>query len=272
MAVEDVTSVLVEYCEDGEETFRNLHGGEAEAAVQDMADLIRRELGNQLEYDTLWQEFVSSPRETAADLSGELEAMVEADPGLADQLERLLKEYYATGVMTAGAADGGLPQEGGEALAWEEVPTEPHEAKPSSHTDDAGGGTYLYGNVPSSDITVEKGAEMNGELSQTGGEEPTLRFEVGELFEQLEGTVRSESELSDVIKATLENRLQELEAEIMLEEDADEERIVKYLRRIGELDPDTLELTLTGLSTTRGKAEAVVRRAIEQITGRHGGE
>ena len=51
MAVEDVVAVLMAYCEDGEETFRDLHGPEAAVAVQDVIDLLEGELSGQLGYD-----------------------------------------------------------------------------------------------------------------------------------------------------------------------------------------------------------------------------
>jgi hypothetical protein len=50
--------------------------------------------------------------------------------------------------------------------------------------------------------------------------------------------------------------LEELEVELMLGEDASEERIVALLREIGEIDPGFLELVLSGLARTRSRATA----------------
>ncbi len=40
-----------------------------------------------------------------------------------------------------------------------------------------------------------------------------------------------------------------------------------HLRRIGEADPDVLELVLTGLRHTRSEAQAFVQSAIERASG-----
>jgi predicted amino acid racemase len=45
MAVADVVMVLMEYCEDGEETFRERHGPGAAIAVRDVVDAMEEELG-----------------------------------------------------------------------------------------------------------------------------------------------------------------------------------------------------------------------------------
>ncbi len=267
MAVEDVVEVLVEYCHD-QETFEDLHGAEAVIVVRDLVDLLRRELGGQLDYDTLWAEFESSPEDAAADLSGALEAMVEADPGLAHRLDELLREYYATAGATPSALDGGAPGSDDVHIMPGLSSVERPEEKPTRHTDDAGEGTYLYGNVPAGDITVGQALEMGSEVLERlpEGEVPSL--DVRGLFEQLRQTAAHEPKLSDPIRERLRDKLEELEAEIMLGDEADEEEIVGHLRRIGELSPEVLELVLTGLRYTRSEAQVRVQNAIQQVAGR----
>lgn len=268
MAVEDVVTALAEYYEQGEETFQDLRGGEAVVAVRDLVDLLRRQLVTQMDYGTLWQEFESAPQETAADLAGVLEAMVEADPGLAVQLEAFLEEYYATVGPTAVPTVAEPAEAQPAPVAREgEVPVESHEAEPSRHTDDAGKGTYLYGNVPDSGITVEQPLDLSPDVREIRSEMETLSFDVQGLFDQLKATVVEQAELSDTLKAQLEHRLEKLQSEIMLKDDADEGRVVRHLRRIGELDPDILELLLTGLRYTRSEAQFVIQNAIETVAG-----
>jgi hypothetical protein len=127
MAVEDIVTILADYCEDGEETFRELRGPEAVIAVRDLIDLIEGELSGQLEYDALWAEFEAAPRQTAPDLSGALEAMIEADPGLADKLEALLNEYHVA--SRPAGAERPAP-EASEVVPREEARIERHEAEP----------------------------------------------------------------------------------------------------------------------------------------------
>lgn len=265
MAVGDVVTILMEYCEDGEETFRDLHGPEATIVVRDLVDLIQGELGGQLEYDALWAEFQAAPRETGPDLTGALEALIEADPGLTDKLEALLQEYYTTSGST-GPTTGGraLEAESSEFVPREEVRVESHEAEPLGHTDDAGEGTYLYGNVRAGDVTVEEALELRPDVLEVRRELEMLTFDVDQLFEQLHTTVEREPALDDALRSELHHELEALEAEIMLGEESDEERIVEHLQRVGELDPDFLELVLTGLRHTEREVQVLVQDAIER--------
>jgi hypothetical protein len=266
MAVEDVVTILMEYCEDGEETFRDLHGPEAAVAVQDVVDLLEGELAGQLEYDALWSEFESAPRETAPALSGALEAMIEADPGLGEQMELLLEEYYSTSSPVGPAVGDQMPESEASEFVPREAPRiEEHEAEPRGHTDAAGEGTYLYGNVRSGDTTVEKAVELSPDVLQVGREEEMLEFDIDELFEQLRVTVGREPALSDETRERLVETLEGLEAELALGEDADEERVVEHLRRVGRLDPDFLDLLLSGLRHTRSEAQGVVERAVGEV-------
>jgi hypothetical protein len=260
MAVGDVVTILMEYCEDGEETFRDLHGPEAVIAVRDVVDALEEELGTQgqLEYEALWAEFEDAPRETAPELTGALEALVEADPGFAEQLETLLEDYYATSRPLGSAVGDEVPQaEVSEFVPREEVRVEEEETEPLSHTGEAGPGTYLYGNVRAgSEVAVDKAVEPGPEVLDVRRELEMLSVDVEELFEQLQVTVDEELEMDDEMRAELSGALEELQVELMLGEDADEERIVALLRRVGEIDPDFLELVLSGLRHTRSRATA----------------
>lgn len=268
MAVEDVVTILTEYCEDGEETFRDLHGPEAAIAVRDVIDLLEGELGGQLDYGTLWAEFEAAPRETSADLAGALEAIVEADPGLTDKLETLLEEYYATSRPIGPTAGAKMPEsEASEFVPREEARIEEHEVEPLGHTDVAGEGTYLYGNVRAADVTVEKALELGPDVLEVRREAEMLSFDVDELFAQLHVTVDQEPALDDQDRSRLHDELDGLEAEMMVGQEADEERLVEHLRRIGDLDPDFLALLLAGLRHTQSEAQYVLEDAIERASG-----
>jgi len=277
MAVADVVTVLMEYCEDGEETFRDLRGPEAVIAVQDVIDLLQGELGGQLDYGALWDEFEAAPRQTAPDLIGALEAMIEADPGLADKLEVLLEEYYATSGPVGPTAGDRMPEsEASEFVPREDARIESHEVEPRRHTDVAGEGTYLYGNVRAGDGTVEKALELGGDALDGMASIPVRRelevltFDVAQLFTQLRTTVGQEPALSDETRDELRRELDGLEAQMMQGQEADEDRLVGHLRRIGDLDPDFLELLLTGLRHTRSEAQAVVENAIQRASEEEG--
>ena len=275
MAVADVVTVLMEYCEDGEETFRELHGPEAVIALRDVVDAMEEELGTQgqLEFEALWRDFEAAPRETAPELTGALEALSEADPGFAEKLEALLEEYYATsrpvGPTTVGDE---VPQaEVSEFVPREETRVEEEETEPLGHADEAGEGTYLYGNVRAGAETgVEKGVELSPDVLDVRREMEMLSLDVEELFEQLQVTVEEELALNEETRTELSEALEELEVELMLGEEADEERIVALLREVGEIDPGVLELVLSGLRHTRSRAEGLVETAAREL--RRGGE
>jgi hypothetical protein len=263
MAVQDVVTVLTEYCEDGEETFRDLHGSEAVATIKDVIELLEDGLRDQLEYDALWEDFTAAPRETSPDLVGALEAMVEANPSLGEGLEALLDEYYATNRPVDPAVGTSAPA----SIPPEDVPIKDHEVEPRSHTDVAGEGTYLYGNVRAGEeITVEAGPELSPDVLEVRRELETLSFDVRDLFEQLRVTMGREPALDEETRRELRQALEALEAEVMLGEEADEDRIVEHLRRVGALDLDFLGLVLTGLRHTRSEAQYIVQSAIERAT------
>jgi hypothetical protein len=277
MAVADVVKVLTEYCEDGEETFRDLHGPEAVIAVRDVVDVLERELGvhGQLAYEALWRDFEAAPRETAPELTGALEALSEADPGFAEKLEVLLEEYYATSrpVGPTTVADEVPQAEVSEFVPREETRVEEQEAEPLGHADEAGEGTYLYGNVRAgSELGVQKTLELGSDVLDVRREEEMLSFDVDELFEQLQVTVDEELELNEATEKDLSTALEELEVELMLGEEADEDRIVALLREVGEIDPGLLDLVLSGLRHTRSQAMGLMERVMAEWERGRGGE
>lgn len=267
MAVEDVVTILMEYLEDGEDAFGSRHGSEALVAARDMVDLLRGELGGQLDYDRLWAEFEAAPRETMPQLLGLLEAMVEADPGLGDKLQVLLEDYYAArGSLGPPSGDETPEAEASEFLPREDIPLESHQVTPRRHTDEAGEGTYLYGNVPAGGpTTVGKAGGIDWDVVETRGGPQMPDFDVSELFAQLRRKVEEDPDTAEEKQKALIQELQELEAELLLGEQADESRIWEHLRTLGEEDDELLELVLTSLWQTPGRARAMVERAIVEL-------
>jgi hypothetical protein len=264
MAVEDVVAILTDYYQSGEEAFGERHGGEALIVVRDILDLLETELEEELQYDALWEAFEADPRGTAVDLSGRLEALVEADPGLAEQLDLLVGEYHAAG-RAAAEAEGADRQ--APTVAAPVAPDSPakREIEPEDHRNDAGEGTYLYGNVKAGDTTVGEALEMGSGVLDVQQNVEALSFEVEGLFDQLYATLERRTELASEIKVDLQDELQNLEAELALGEDASEGCLLRCLRNIGQLDLDFLELVLTGLGNTRTEARFVVQNAIRRM-------
>ncbi|MFW6135291.1 MAG: hypothetical protein ACOC7N_00545 [Chloroflexota bacterium] len=267
MAVQDVVDIVLEYCQDGEETFRNRRGVQAVVVVRDVIELLRRELGAQLDFNALWADFQDAPRQTAPELSGALEALVEADPGFAEGLDALLHEFYAT----RSAAEP-RPTEPEEVPPAPEPPVqEEEEPGPRRHTDEAGEGAYLYGNVPAGATEVGERPDLEPEGLGVNRRHDAVNADVGALFDQLRTTVGEELPLADAVRRHLTVHLERLQAELALGDDADEDSVVYHLRRIGALDPDVLDLVLTGLRHTGSRAHGTLERAIRDAA-REGGD
>jgi hypothetical protein len=267
MVIEDIVNVLTECYARGEGPFEEDYGPGALIAMQDIAGLLKTELESQTNHGALWEAFEADPRGMAPDLSGALEALIEADPGLADKLDALGEEFRAS--LRSPQSRAALPGEqvtGTPPLAVRrESPVEPKETESLDHRSNAGEGTYLYGNVKGGDVTV---GEMEGtppEALPVRDAVGMLSFDVKELFTQLIITVEAHSEFSPELRAALRDELEALEAEIALGERADELRIVQHLRTIGQLDRGLLEVVLNGLGNTPSEARFIVQDAIKQV-------
>lgn len=269
MAVGDVVRVLMEYYQDGEEAFERRHGSGAAIAARDMADLVRRELGGQLDYGALWEEFEAAPRETRPALTGGLEALVEADPGLGDKLDQLMQDYWAArGTLSPGVGRETPEAEVSEFTPRERTPAREQEAPPGGHADQAGKGAYLYGNVPAGEtVSVGKTEGLDLDVLEAREGEQLVSFDLTGLFEQLQARIERDPALSEETRGALRQELVELHSELMLGDETDGARVVEHLRRLGDIDGEFLELVLTGLWHTPGRVRAVVEQAVSELRG-----
>ena len=266
MGVGNVVDVLVEYYGDGEDAFGRRYGSGAVMVTRDMADLLRRELGGQLDFDSLWAEFVEAPRATRPQITGVLEAMVEADPGLAEKLQQLAHSYNTVVTSADRATEGESPEgEAPQVAPPEDLPVLEREGAPVGHEDDAGEGAYLYGNVRAgSGVSVGKVYEFAVDVPEIGEDAPLADVDVSELFDGLQVRIERAESLAEQRRA-LREELDALQAELVLGDEADETRIVKHLRRLGEIDVEILELVLTGLWHTHGSTRALVEQAVGDL-------
>lgn len=96
MSVREVTRIVSMYLEDGEDALEQRYGPQAVAAVEDLIALLKARLQKGSAYVTLWDQLEAEPRATAEELTGTLEAMIEADPALARRLQAFLEEYRSS--------------------------------------------------------------------------------------------------------------------------------------------------------------------------------
>lgn len=240
MAVEDLVELLVIYLRSGEQAFAEHRGGQALAAVEDARDLLREELTEQVKHQALWEDFTANPQDHAAELTGVLEALIEADPGLGEALDRLMADSLAAADQGEGAAVRGKAR--AEAvtrrLPESDAPLESSDAVPRDAKDDIPRGAYLYGggDLQEGDITAgdpddEPARGAAPQVFQGGS------VEQGLIFDQLRTTLREQSGLTEKQSSRLEEKLTDLEAELMLGPEANLEKVSRILQSIQEGSP-----------------------------------
>lgn len=105
MPVQDITRILQSYKQDGGALLTNRYGEQARSIAADMAALLETRLLGDTPYASLWEEFRSDPKSAAPELTGALEALIEADPGLTRRLDDMLERYRRVTMPATAAAD-----------------------------------------------------------------------------------------------------------------------------------------------------------------------
>ena len=251
MVVEDVVIILVDYCQQGKEEFADSYGPEARSAVEDLLTLVEEELQDQLDFDSLWQNFVDDPQGLSGELAGTLEAVIEADPGLAEEMARLLGEVQSVdgrweeelqpGKIPPGEVPPGVPAE--------EPVSRPEREPLAPSRDFKEKGTYLYANRPHGGITVSAVLGQGARALQK-----EYSAEVQLLFEQLRTTLDERFDLEPGEREHLSRTLNRLQVEFEKGPEAEEERIVRALRTIRRVEPRLLDELLDWLEQFRGEA------------------
>lgn len=161
MTIAEAVQLLTEYAQSDDDAFQARYNERALIAMRDMAEVLETQLEDDLRYAAVWEEFQQNPQADAADLTGMLEALVEADPGFAEQIETLVAEFHAAVRDIPGptAPVEEEPRPETVVTPTPSQPIEPEDVKPRDYRDDADSGTYLYGNVPAGDVTVEPDVE-----------------------------------------------------------------------------------------------------------------
>ncbi len=240
MAVEDLVELLVIYLRSGEQAFAEHRGGQALAAVEDIRELLREELTEQVKYQALWDDFTANPQNHAAELTGVLEALIEADPGLGEAFDRLMADSRTSVDQGEGAAVRGKARAKAvvRSLPESDAPQESSDAVPREAADDIPQGAYLYGggDLQSGDISAgdpkEDPATGKAPLVSHGGS-----VEQKLIFDQLRSTLQEQSGMAEILRSRLEEKLTDLEAELKLGQEAKLEKVGRILQSIQEESP-----------------------------------
>jgi hypothetical protein len=193
--------------------------------------------------DALWADYEADPRGTAAELTGTLEALVEADPSLALELDAFMQEFY----QAAGPSGARGPEWASESVSAAEETVELAEAEQVA--DKLGQGTYLYGNLEPGAVSVGERvgtAESVPGVGQPAGG-PLPPEALAPPFEDLYAAVDTYPDIDPQAVTALRNALQGVLAESAREILANEERLLYHLLTIKRLNADMLEIVLARL-------------------------
>jgi hypothetical protein len=194
-----------------------------------------------------------------------LEALVEADTSLAQELEVLLSEYeLAVGPPARDAAGSRIEVPETEALSAkpvEEVPVVDHEA-------DRGRGEYMYGNVRSSRVALgdeqpleHVPPERVTELDQldTEGTVPAPALE------DMYAIVEAYPDLGPDDWAQIDRDIEAVLRELDDRSAADKDVLTRHLSRIGETAPDILDAILVRLEADTARFGLPVALAAREM-------
>jgi hypothetical protein len=94
MIIQEVVSILGDLVQDDGATLGERYGPRALAVAQSLRSLLAVRLQEESPYTSLWEQFEAESQAVTAELTGSLEALVEADPALAERLNAFVEEYH----------------------------------------------------------------------------------------------------------------------------------------------------------------------------------
>lgn len=255
MSVQEITRIIIRYLEEGEDTFSHRYGPEAATAIEDLITMLRLRLQADSVYASLWDDFAAEPRATEDQLIGALEALIEADPALAERLAAFFEEYRDATTRT--------PAERGVNLAPRDSPP-PH--LPASPDDYSEVGTYLYGNLSPGTVTLD---ESGGGVVSAGEPDITVATpRVGQgivLFQQMYAFVEETRGLGPDTKLKLRAELEQLATDIADGKEEYEQSIVGHLDAVRRLSSEVYRRVMDKLANASPGLAPVVQRVVRRL-------
>jgi hypothetical protein len=244
MSAQQTVRLLGALVREGEPAFEEQFGPQAVSAAQDMAALLENRLDQESPYVSLWADFRADPDGTASQLTGALEALVEADPALGRRLEGFVRECYSISGAPGIRPDANLQDAVGEDKAWgRTVALEPDP--------DVGQGEYLYGNLAPGAVEARsvKGQPMDwpeglDHIVRVGLAPP----QVPQLLTELYAAIDTHPEIDPITQQDLKAELTDVLDEAALGVQADAAQLGRHLRNIGRMHPDILQALLDRLT------------------------
>ncbi len=288
MIAREVVRIIRELEQEDGETMQQRYGTHARAAAQSIESLLAARLLEESPHAALWEQFRANPQSTAADLTGVLEVLFEADPAFAERI----------------AAFGGMYQEAVHASEVQQQVIESKDAiqiqsdvsqdlrrevAPDTPIQDqqVDQNAYLYGdtvreNEPTTPISQKEGVRVS-ESSQVitvlgAGRSRANALRVPQLFEQLQQAIKDNPALSEVDKDNLAVEVQAIRRQMVPDEAGlrtalpNEEDLVRRLKNIRRIAPDIFSILLNELADASEDLSDPVQSAVAQVQARPGKE
>lgn len=246
MQAEEVTRVLRMLVQDDGQMLEERHGRRAVTIARDMAEALRYRLIEEAPFDTLWDDFVADPVGVRPQVTGALEALQEAYPGLDRRMSALMADYDR--VINSSTA---VP----EPVADPPESTPETELTVEDTPDQFTQGTYLYGNVPGGAERKEsEGREIGLKETDFGGPGRLERGVLGTtaipgVFRKLYRAVEDHPDLTLEDSRSLDTRLHQIEA--LLDQNnltsQESEQLTKHLDTVRSLSQDIYDLLIQEL-------------------------
>lgn len=262
MQAEEITRVMQILVQDDGRTLEKRHGQRAVTIAQDIAEVVQYRLSEEAPFDTLWDDFIDDPVDAGPQVTGALEALTEAYPGLNRRLDELMENYDQ---VVTGTAEGSEVTGSAKAAAPET------ELTLAEQPDSYSSGTYLVGNVPGGPQGREsEGREIGVEETDFGGrgrlERGALRATaIPGVFRRLYRSVQDYPDLTLAQKSTLDTQLQRIEA--LLDPDrtfsaADREELLEHLNKVRVTSSDVFEILIQELKDGQSELGEEARKVI----------
>jgi hypothetical protein len=243
MPAAEVTDILKSLVQEGGDRLEHRTSLETRTVVEEMRDLVVDRLQEDAVYAGLWEEFRSDPDDAEAEFTGALEALLEADPGLAKRLRSFLNQYQRS--LRARPRRPQRPWEGRDRDL--PVPEDAEGFLVTGTAKDRHGdfeeGAYLYGDTLSGQEAIgDSGQDMDREeaiLAAQGSESTIGRPDV---FERLADDLDEYPGLDDEDRQQVQEDLDTIEHQVLMGSDAEEAVLEWRLRHIQQLAPDIAEV------------------------------
>lgn len=255
MATNEIVEVMAELVPDDGQALARSQGSQALAKAQAIQTELVPYLAGNPAYGPLWQQFQGDPATMSPALAGVLQVILAADAALARRLDILLAEYRKAASAPRTSTTVGGSQVSGDVKISDGVFVGRDQIV---HGDQAGGNLSKTGDISGS-VGVAVGSDIDLSVSQglKGGD-------LAALFAAVYQRIEDRPKDPDVDKEELTETVQKIEDEAAKGEDANPNKVNRWLKNLTTMAPDIFEVTLACLTNPAAGIAAVIRNVAEK--------